>query len=186
MTNLREQYQATIKSALQKALGLQNPMQAPHLEKIVLNVGVKAVDKDALKDMVEEMRKISGQAPVVTKAKKSISNFKLRAGMPIGAKVTMRGGRMYDFFTRLIAAALPRIRDFRGLPVTGFDGKGNYSFGIDDQTIFPEIDPDNVKKIHGMDIIIVTSARTDQHARELLKHLGMPFAVTKQEEKTLG
>ncbi|MEI6971520.1 MAG: 50S ribosomal protein L5 [bacterium] len=182
MTTLKEQYNSTIKPALQKVLDLKNPMEVPVLEKIVINVGVKSVDKDVLKDVVENLRKITGQAPVVIKAKKSISNFKLREGMDIGAKVTLRGGRMYDFFSRLVNAALPRIRDFRGLPAKGFDGRGNFCFGIEDQTIFPEIDPDFVKKVHGMDIAVVTSSRTDKGALALLKHLGMPFAEEKREE----
>lgn len=182
MTTLKEQYKTTIKLALQKALDLKNPMEVPVLEKIVINVGIKAVDKDVLKDVVENLRKITGQSPVVTKAKKSISNFKLREGMDIGAKVTLRGDRMYDFFSRLVNAALPRIRDFRGLPAKGFDGRGNYNFGLEDQTIFPEIDPDFVKKVHGMDIAVVTSSRTDKGAQALLKHLGMPFAEEKREE----
>lgn len=182
MTTLKEQYRTVIRPALQKALELKNPMEVPCIEKIVVNVGIKAVDKDALKEVVENLRRISGQAPVVTKAKKSISNFKLRAGMDIGAKVTLRGERMYDFLFRLVNAALPRIRDFRGLPATGFDGRGNYNFGIEDQTIFPEIDPDDVKKVHGMDIAIVTSSRTNNGAHGLLKRLGMPFAAEKREE----
>ncbi|MEI6217434.1 MAG: 50S ribosomal protein L5 [bacterium] len=182
MTTLKEQYQTTIRPALQKALGLKNPMEVPRLEKIVLNTGIKSVDKDVLKEVVESFRKMTGQAPVVVKAKKSISNFKLREGMDIGAKVTLRGDRMYDFFSRMVGAALPRIRDFRGLPGTGFDGRGNYNFGIQDQTIFPEIEADDVKKVHGMDIAIVTSSRTDKEAFSLLKHLGMPFAEEKREE----
>jgi len=182
MIILQEQYKTTIRPALQKALGLKNHMEVPLLEKIVINVGIKSVDKDVLKDVVENLRKITGQAPVVTKAKKSISNFKLREGMDIGAKVTLRGERMYDFFARLVNAALPLIRDFRGLPRTGFDRKGNYNFGIQDQTIFPEIDPDDVKRVHGMDIAIVTSSGTDEGAKVLLKHLGMPFAEEKREE----
>lgn len=182
MTTLKEQYKTTIRPALQKALELKNPMEVPSLEKIVLNVGIKSIDKDVLKDVVENLRKITGQAPVITKSTKSISNFKLRAGMDIGAKVTLRGDRMYDFFSRLVNAALPRIRDFRGLPRTGFDGKGNYNFGIQDQTIFPEIDPDDVKRVHGMDIAVVTSSRSDKGAQALLKHLGMPFAEEKREE----
>lgn len=182
MTTLKEQYRTTITPALQKALELKNPMEVPRLVKIVVNTGVKSVDKDVLKEVVENLRKITGQAPVVTKAKKSISNFKLREGMDIGAKVTLRGDRMYDFFTRLVGAALPRIRDFRGLPATGFDGRGNYNFGIEDQTIFPEIDPDDAKKVHGMDIAVVTSSRTDKEARGLLKCLGIPFAEEKREE----
>jgi len=179
MSDLREKYNKEIRPVLQKALNYRNPMQVPRLEKIVLNVGVKAVEKDVIKEVVEELKKITGQAPLVINAKKSISNFKLRAGMPIGAKVTLRGPKMYDFFVRLVSATLPRIRDFRGLPADGFDGKGNYNFGVNEQTIFPEIDPDEVKRVHGMNITIVTSAVDDNGARGLLKHLGLPLADKK-------
>jgi len=183
MTVLKNKFRTEIAPALQKALGLANPMQVPRVEKIVVNVGVKATDKDVLKDLVEDLRKITGQAPLVTKARKSISNFKLRAGMPIGAKVTLRGDRMYDFLARLIHAALPRIRDFRGLSPKGFDGRGNYNFGVDEHSVFPEIDPDAVKKVHGMNITIVTSARDDKTALELLKRLGVPLAEKTGKER---
>lgn len=183
MSDLRARYKSETRAALQKSLGLKNPMQVPKLEKIVVNLGVKATDKDVLKDMVEDLKKITGQAPLVTKAKKSISNFKLRAGMPIGAKVTLRGAMMYDFFTRLVGAALPRIRDFKGLPLEGFDGRGNYNFGVVEQTIFPEVDPDSVKKVHGLNITIVTSAPDDSGARELLKMLGLPLADKKSADR---
>ncbi len=175
MSALRDRYQNELRAALQQALGMKNLMQVPRLEKIVISMGVKSTDKDLLKEMVEDLKKIAGQAPLVTKSRKSISNFKLRAGMPIGAKVTLRGDRMYEFFMRLTHAGLPRIRDFRGLSAGGFDGRGSYSFGIDDQTIFPEIDPDDVKKVHGMNITFVTSAEDDKAAFELLKRLGLPF-----------
>ena len=173
---LRNKFRDEIRPVLQKELGLSNVMQVPELEKITLNIAVKAGEKELLADLVADLKTIAGQAPVVTKSRKSISNFKLRSGMEIGAKITLRGARMYDFLERMIHAALPRIRDFRGLSRKSFDGKGNYNFGIDDHTIFPEIDPDNVKHVHGMNITIVTTAKRDEHACELLAKLGMPFA----------
>lgn len=176
MSMLRNKFRDEIRPVLQKELGLSNVMQVPELEKITLNIAVKAGEKELLADLVADLKTIAGQAPVVTKSRKSISNFKLRSGMEIGAKITLRGARMYDFLERMIHAALPRIRDFRGLSRKSFDGKGNYNFGIDDHTIFPEIDPDNVKHVHGMNITIVTTAKRDEHACELLAKLGMPFA----------
>ncbi len=174
---LKEKYRQTVMPALMKSLGVTNPMRVPRLVKVSVNMGFNAaVDKDAIKAIVEDLSRITGQLPVITKARKSISNFKLRQGMPVGAKVTLRGGRMYDFLERLIHATLPRIRDFRGLPVTGFDGRGSYTFGLREQTIFPEIDPDSVKRVQGMDITIVTTATEDREARELLAQLGIPFA----------
>jgi large subunit ribosomal protein L5 len=144
---------------------------------VTVNMGFNStVEKDVIKAISEDLAMISGQRPVITKARKSISNFKLRKGMPVGAKVTLRGDRMYDFLTRLIHAALPRIRDFRGLPVKGFDGRGSYTFGLQEQTIFPEIDPDGVKKVQGMNVTVVTSANTDERARQLLTLIGVPFA----------
>lgn len=178
MANLRERYKTEIRPALQKRRGYKNPMQIPRLVKVVVNMSVKATeDKDVLKALADDLAMITGQRPVITKARKSISNFKLRAGMPIGAKVTLRGARMFDFLERLIHAALPRIRDFRGVP-NSFDGRGNLTIGLKEQTLFPEIHLDHVKKVHGMDITIVTTARTDEEARDLLQLLGMPFART--------
>lgn len=177
MATLKTDYTKTIRPALCKAKGYTNTLQAPKVDKIVINIGVDAqVDKDTFKVLTEELAAISGQRPMVTKARKSVSNFRLREGMPIGAKVTLRGDRMYEFLERLIHVALPRIRDFRGVPSKGFDGRGNYNLGITEQSIFPEINPDRIKKTQGMDINIVTTAETDDEGRELLKHFGMPFA----------
>lgn len=174
---LKEKYKAEIVPALMKSLGCKNVMDVPRLLKVTLNMGFNSsMDKDQIKQISEDLGRITGQKPVITKARKSISNFKLRQGMPVGAKVTLRGERMYDFLERLIHAALPRIRDFRGLPVRGFDGRGSYTFGLQEQTIFPEIDPDSVKKVQGMNVTIVTSASTDARARELLAMVGVPFA----------
>ncbi len=173
---LREKYKAEIRPALQKSLGIANPMEIPGLKKIVLNMSVDAtVDKDQFKVMTEELTKIAGQRPVTTLARKSVSNFKLREGMPIGAKVTLRGQLMYEFLERLLFVVLPRIRDFRGVSRKSFDGRGNYTLGLSEQTLFPEIDPDRVKRNQGLDITIVTSAKNNEHAAELLKLLGMPF-----------
>jgi large subunit ribosomal protein L5 len=159
----------------------KNKMQVPKLEKIVLNLCVSvAYDRDALQAVADDMGKITGQKPVITKAKVSVSNFKLREGMPIGAKVTLRSNRMYEFMDRLVNVALPRIRDFRGIPGNSFDGQGNYSMGMQEQTVFPEIDPDKVKKVHGMDITFVTSAKSDGEAKELLSLMGMPFSTSDQ------
>ncbi len=174
---LKEKYKAEIVPALMKSLGCKNVMDVPRLLKVTLNMGFNSsMDKDQIKQISEDLGRITGQKAVITKARKSISNFKLRQGMPVGAKVTLRGERMYDFLERLIHAALPRIRDFRGLPVRGFDGRGSYTFGLQEQTIFPEIDPDSVKKVQGMNVTIVTSASTDARARELLAMVGIPFA----------
>jgi len=173
---LKEKYVKEVVPKLMKELGITNPMRVPRLVKVVVNMGVGIAEKDAMKIHVEELTKITGQKPVITKARKSISNFKLREGMSIGAKVTLRGSRMYEFMDRMISAALPRIRDFRGLPADSFDGRGNYTMGIKEQTIFPEIDPNNVTAVQGMDITIVTGTEDDREARELLKMLGMPFA----------
>jgi len=157
-------------------MGISNPMKIPGLKKIVINMSVNTtVDKDQFKLMTEELTKISGQRPVVAMARKSISNFKLREGMPIGAKVTLRGQMMYEFLERLLYVVLPRIRDFRGVSKRAFDGRGNYTLGLTEQTLFPEIDPDRVKRTQGMDITIVTSAKNNEEALELLKLLGMPF-----------
>jgi large subunit ribosomal protein L5 len=174
---LREYYLNTIRSRLAKEFGLENPNQVPRLVKIVLNVGMGDAGKNPkqLDAAVEELGLITGQKAVVTRAKKAIANFGLRAGMPVGATVTLRGARMYEFLDRFINLAVPRIRDFRGLPSRSFDGRGNYTFGIKEQMIFPEIDFDRVEKIHGMDITLVTSSDRDDLAMGLLRELGWPF-----------
>lgn len=177
MTVLKAKYKSDVAPALMKTLGLTNAMSVPKLIKVTINMGFNStVDKDAVKAIADDLGRITGQRAVVTKARKSISNFKLREGMPVGAKATLRGARMFDFLERLIHAALPRIRDFRGLSPKGFDGRGSYTFGLQEQTIFPEIDPDSVKKVQGMNVTIVTSADTDEKARELLTMIGIPFA----------
>jgi large subunit ribosomal protein L5 len=170
-------YQQTVRSKLAKEFGLANPHQVPRLEKIVLNVGMGDASKNPkqLEAAVEELSAITGQKAVITKAKKAIANFGLRAGMPVGAFVTLRGARMYEFLDRFITLAVPRIRDFRGLPSRSFDGRGNYTFGIREQMIFPEVDFDKVEKIHGMDITLVTSTSRDDLAMALLRELGWPF-----------
>ncbi len=160
-----------------KERGYSNPFEVPRLEKIVINMGVGEGrdNAKALDFATADLQAIAGQRPIVTRAKKSIANFKLRAGAPIGAKVTLRGARMYEFLDRLINVALPRVRDFKGVPARGFDGRGNYALGVREQLIFPEIVYDRIDKVRGMDINIVTTARTDEEARALLTHLGMPF-----------
>jgi len=177
MPRLQAYYVNTIRPRLAKQFGLENPNQIPQLVKIVLNVGMGEASKNPkqLEAVVEEMAMITGQRAVITKAKKSIANFNLREGVPVGARVTLRGPRMYEFLDRFIALAVPRIRDFRGLPNRSFDGSGNYTFGIKEQLIFPEIDYDKVEKIHGMDITIVTTARRDDLAMGLLREFGWPF-----------
>jgi len=182
MADLKEKYVNELMPALREKLGIGNRMRVPRCTKVVLNMGVGVVDKDQLKNSAEELGMIAGQKPVITKARKSISNFKLREGMGIGAKVTLRGERMYEFLDRLINAALPRIRDFRGIETGAFDGRGNFTLGIKDQTIFPEMDPNNVGAVQGMDITIVTSATNDEEALELLRMLGMPFADKGSQE----
>lgn len=174
---LYTQYKKDIIPALKEEFSIENVMRAPKLQKIVVNVGVgEAIqDKKILDTIVENIAQITGQKPIVTVAKKSISNFKLRDGMPIGCKVTLRAKMMYEFLDRLINLALPRTRDFQGVPDKSFDGRGNYTLGIKEHTIFPEIDTDKVTKIHGMDITFVTTAETDEEAYALLKHFGMPF-----------
>lgn len=179
----------TIVSALMKRFEFHNIMQVPKLERIALNVGIgKAMQQDAkiLEVVTKELEQIVGQKPVVTKAKKSISNFKLREGMPVGVRVTLRGARMYEFLDRFINIAIPRIRDFRGLSDKSFDGRGNYTTAVKEQVVFPEIDVDKVTKLFGMDITIVTTARTDEESYELLKAFGMPFVKRQQiiEAKT--
>ena len=176
-TRLLDKYESEMKKALMEEFKYSSIMQVPHLEKIVINVGVgdALTDNKALDSVVNEIAQITGQHPVITKAKKSIASFKLREGQGIGCKVTLRGVRMYEFFDRLVTIALPRVRDFRGVSKNSFDGHGNYTLGIKEQLIFPEIDYDKVNKIRGMDIVIVTTARSDNEAYSLLKLLGMPF-----------
>jgi len=178
-SRLRERYRSEVAPALMRELGYKNTMAVPRLEKIVLNMGLgEAVQNPkVIESAVEELTVIAGQKPVVTRAKKAISNFKLREGMPIGAMVTLRGDRMYEFLDRLVAAALPRVRDFKGVPDRSFDGRGNYSLGLREQVIFPEINLDKVDKIRGLTIVICTTARTDAEGKALLRGLGMPFRV---------
>ncbi|MDD2239814.1 MAG: 50S ribosomal protein L5 [Kiritimatiellae bacterium] len=177
MSMLRDKYTKEVVPALQATGRFPSAMDVPRLSKVVVNMGVNAlVDRDTLKQAAEDLGKITGQRPVITKATKSVSNFKLREGMEIGAKVTLRGEQMYEFLERLLHATLPRIRDFRGVPLKSFDGHGNYSLGLKEQTLFPEIEADKVKRVQGMDITIVTTAKINEDAKELLKLLGMPFA----------
>ncbi len=177
MARLKEHYKKEVVPALIKAFDYKNPMEVPRVVKIVVNMGLgEAVQNVKVMDSaVEEMTKITGQKPVVTKARKSIATFKLRQGMSIGCCATLRRERMYEFFDRLVNIALPRVRDFRGIPSKSFDGRGNFSMGLKEQIIFPEIDYDKVEKIRGMNIAIVTTAKTDEEARQLLKLMGMPF-----------
>ena len=177
MARLRDKYKNEIAPALAKEFGIENPMAIPKIEKIVVNMGVgEAIANSKILDTaVEELKSVTGQKPVVTKAKKSIAAFKLRQGMSIGSMVTLRGERMYEFLDRLISVALPRVRDFRGISGKAFDGRGNYTLGIREQLIFPEIDFNKVDKTRGMNISIVTTAKSDEQARALLKALGMPF-----------
>lgn len=177
MGALREYYKNECIPALQKEFGFKNIMEIPYIEKIVLNMGLgEAVQNPKIiEGAVEELTRIAGQKAVVTKAKKSIATYKLREGMPIGCRVTLRGEKMYDFFSKLVNISLPRVRDFRGLSPKGFDGRGNYSMGIREQIIFPEIEYDKIDKIKGLNITIVTSARSDESGRFLLKLMGMPF-----------
>ncbi|NLD46905.1 MAG: 50S ribosomal protein L5 [Clostridiaceae bacterium] len=178
MSRLKDKYINEVIPALQSKFNYKSPMQMPKLEKIVLNMGVGDVKENAkaLDAAVNDMTIIAGQKPVVTKAKKSVAALKLREGMNIGCKVTLRGERMYEFADKLINVSLPRVRDFRGVPVNSFDGRGNYSLGVKEQLIFPEIDYDKIEKIRGMDITFVTTAKTDEEAKELLKLMGMPFS----------
>jgi len=177
MARLTDKYKNDIAPALAKEFGIENPMAIPKIKKVVINMGLgEGIANAKILDVaVEELRSITGQKPVVTKAKKSIAAFKLREGMNIGAMVTLRGERMYEFLDRLISVALPRVRDFRGISAKAFDGRGNYTMGIREQLIFPEIDFNKVDKTRGMNISIVTTAKTDEQARSLLKSLGMPF-----------
>ena len=178
MNRLQEQYNKEIVPAMITKFGFKNVMQVPKLSKIVVNMGVgEAKDNSkALDAAVNDMTIITGQHPIITKAKKSIANFKIREGMPIGCKVTLRGDKMYDFADRLINLALPRVRDFRGVSADSFDGRGNYALGLKEQLIFPEIEYDQVDKVRGMDVVFVTTAKTDEEARELIRLFGMPFA----------
>ncbi len=178
MNRLQEKYVKEIKPALIKKHAYSSAMECPKIAKIVINMGVgEAVSEPKqLEDAVADLTMISGQKPIITKAKKSIANFKLRENTPIGCKVTLRGERMYDFLDKLINISLPRVRDFRGVSNTAFDGRGNYTLGIREQIIFPEIEYDKVSKVRGMDIVIVTTAKTNEEAKELLTELGMPFA----------
>ena len=177
MPALRDKYRDEVMPELQKQLGGRNAMGTPRLSKIVVNMGLGIAERDAIKVHTDELAAVTGQRPVLTKARKSISNFKLREGMTVGAKVTLRGDRMYEFLERLINAALPRIRDFRGLSDRAFDGRGNYTMGVKEQSIFPEIDPNDIGETQGMDITIASTAESDDEARLLLKLLGMPFAA---------
>lgn len=177
MNRLQEKYVKEVVPSLVEKFNYTSVMQAPKIEKIVINMGVGDAVSNAknLEKAVEELTLISGQKPVVTKAKKSIAGFRLREGMPIGAKVTLRGERMYDFLDKLVTVSLPRVRDFRGISKKSFDGRGNYTLGIKEQLIFPEVEYDRVDKVRGMDIVIVTTAKSDEESRELLTQLGMPF-----------
>ena len=178
MARLKEMYQKEVIPALMKKFSYKTVMQAPKLDKIVINIGVgdSKENPKALENAINDLSIITGQKPIITKAKKSIAGFKIREGMNLGCKVTLRGDRMYEFLDRLVNIALPRVRDFRGLNVNSFDGRGNYSMGLKEQLIFPEIEYEKVDKLRGMDIIFVTTAKTDEEAKELLAQLGMPFA----------
>jgi large subunit ribosomal protein L5 len=182
---LRQRYDAEIVKAMTEKFGYENPMQVPKLEKITLNMGVgeASQDKKKVQTAAEEMELIAGQKPVITKAKKSIAQFKLREGMPIGCKVTLRRERMYEFLDRLVTIAMPRIRDFRGLNPKSFDGRGNYAMGVKEQIIFPEISYDRIEKVRGLDIIVTTTAKTDEEARELLRLFGFPFPAEAEQKE---
>ncbi len=177
MTRLKEHYKSKVIPALQKRFEYKNPHQVPKMVKIVVSMGVGSAtqNKAILDNAVKDMQQITGRKPIVTKARKSISNFKLRQGMPIGCKVTLRDEVMYEFFDRLVSITIPRIRDFRGIPADAFDGRGNFSMGLKEQTVFPEIEYDKVDAIRGLNVTIVTTAKTDEECRELLREMGMPF-----------
>jgi large subunit ribosomal protein L5 len=177
MPRLKDQYAKVVKPALIEEFGYKNPFEVPRVEKIVINMGVgeAVADGKKINAAVQDLTAISGQKPVVTRSRKSIAAFKLREGMPIGVKVTLRQDRMYEFLDRLVTVALPRVRDFRGLPATSFDGHGNFALGIKEQIVFPEVDYDKVDQVRGMDIVIVTTAKTDKEARSLLKGFDLPF-----------
>jgi len=178
VSRLKDLYNSEIKDAMVKKFGYKNVMEIPKIDKIVINMGVGEAKENAkvLEGAVKDMETITGQKAILTKAKNSVANFKIREGMPIGCKTTLRGDKMYEFLDRLVNLALPRVRDFRGVNPNAFDGRGNYALGIKEQIIFPEIEYDKVDKVRGMDIIIVTTAKTDEEARELLKLFNMPFA----------
>lgn len=178
MARLKDKYTNEVKKALMEKFQYDSIMQVPKLEKIVINMGLGDCkdNRKALELAVKELETIAGQKPIITRARKSVANFKVREGMPVGAKVTLRGERMYEFLDRFISIALPRVRDFRGINPNSFDGRGNYSLGVKEQLIFPEINYDKVEKTRGMDIIFVTTSKTDEEARELLKLMGMPFS----------
>ncbi len=177
MNRLQEKYLTSVRAELANKFGYKSSMQIPKIEKVVINMGCgdAVANAKVLDDAVEELTIIAGQKPIITKAKKSIANFKLREGMPIGCKVTLRGERMYQFLDKLVSVALPRVRDFHGVNPNAFDGRGNYTLGVKEQLIFPEINFDKVKKVRGMDIVIVTTANTDEEGRTLLSLMGMPF-----------
>ena len=177
MNELKQKYQDDVLPSMMDKFKYKSVMEVPKIEKIVINIGVgdAVQNSKALDSAVEELSLISGQKPIITKAKKSIAGFRLREGMPIGTKVTLRGERMYDFLHKLVSVSLPRVRDFRGISKKAFDGRGNYTLGVKEQLIFPEINYDKVSKLRGMDIVIVTTANTDEESRELLAQLGMPF-----------
>ena len=177
MEILKEQYEKEIVPALMKKFNYKSVMEVPKLDKIVINIGLGDLNENPkdLENAIKDLEQITGQKPITTKSKKAIAAFKLRAGVPIGCKVTLRQGKMYDFANKLFNVALPRVRDFRGIPADSFDGRGNYSMGIKEQLIFPEIEYEKVDRVRGMDIIFVTTAKTDEEAKELLKLLGMPF-----------
>ena len=178
MSRLKEKYTNEIVDAMTKKFGYKNIMEVPKLDKIVINMGVGEAKENAkvLDSAVKDLETITGQKVVLTRAKNSVANFKIREGMPIGCKTTLRGEKMYDFMDRLVNLALPRVRDFRGVSADSFDGRGNYALGVKEQLIFPEIEYDKVEKVRGMDVIVVTTAKTDEEARELLRLFGMPFA----------
>ena len=182
---LQEHYQKVVRDALKKEFSYTNDFQVPKLDKIVINMGVGEAtqDKKKVETAAQEMELIAGQKPVITKAKKSVAQFKLREGMPIGVKVTLRRERMYEFVDRLVTIALPRVRDFRGLNPKSFDGRGNYAMGLKEQLVFPEINYDRIEKVRGMDIIVTTTAKTDDEARELLRFFNFPFPAVEEAQK---
>jgi large subunit ribosomal protein L5 len=179
-TGLRQRYHDEVAPALQREFGYANPMEIPRLEKVIVNIGLGEAIQNAkaLDAAVGDLAQITGQKPIVTRAKRSIAQFRLRTGMPIGAKVTLRGQRMYDFLERTLRLALPRIRDFRGIPTRSFDGRGNFSLGLREQLVYPEIDYDKIDRLRGLELSIVTTAKTDEEGRRLLQLLGMPFQAT--------
>jgi len=184
MARLKDKYIQEVIPAMKKSRGYRNVMQAPRMVKIVVNMGLNStVEKDVVKTLVRDLATITGQRPVLCLARKSIANFKLREGMPVGAMVTLRGARMYEFFDRLVNTVLPRLRDFRGVSPKGFDGRGNYTLGMREQTVFPEIVADEIKKVQGMHITIVTTAAADDEARDFLRLMGMPFAAVGTDTK---